>query len=331
MADKIEEIGYLAGGSRLRRIYEKLQVGGDKVYKEAGISFKSSWFPVYYVLAKSIQPQTIMEITHQIAFSHITVKNILCALERESLIQMGPNPRDKRSKLVALSGKGKYLLTKLEPLWASFDIALRGVFTIGHPEMNGILSRIDAALNDVPLNDRVRNLQDRAYEVRNAKPEEFDTVGALMVRVYSQLDGFPKAAEQPEYYDMLAHIGKLTEKPATELLVAVNPKGIIGGAVVYFSDMQYYGSGGTATLEKNSSGFRLLAVDQFARGQGLGKLLTVECVRRAKLNGSTQVVIHSTKAMQIAWKMYENMGFKRSDDLDFKQGDLRVFGFRLKL
>jgi hypothetical protein len=36
-------------------------------------------------------------------------------------------------------------------------------------------------------------------------------------------------------------------------------------------------------------------------------------------------------AMQTAWKMYENLGFKRSDDLDFTQGELPVFGFRLKL
>jgi len=36
-------------------------------------------------------------------------------------------------------------------------------------------------------------------------------------------------------------------------------------------------------------------------------------------------------AMFTAWKMYETMGFKRSEDLDFKQGALPVFGFRLAL
>jgi hypothetical protein len=35
--------------------------------------------------------------------------------------------------------------------------------------------------------------------------------------------------------------------------------------------------------------------------------------------------------MQTAWKMYEKMGFVRSLDLDFMQGQLPVFGFRLKL
>jgi hypothetical protein len=43
------------------------------------------------------------------------------------------------------------------------------------------------------------------------------------------------------------------------------------------------------------------------------------------------LIIHSTMAMQTAWKMYERLGFKRSEDLDFMQGELPVFGFRLLL
>jgi len=35
--------------------------------------------------------------------------------------------------------------------------------------------------------------------------------------------------------------------------------------------------------------------------------------------------------MKIAWQMYEGIGFERSEDLDFMQGNLPVFGFRLNL
>lgn len=175
------------------------------------------------------------------------------------------------------------------------------------------------------------NMNSEQCIIRNARPEEFAAIGQLMVRVYSQLEGFPKASEQPAYYQMLANIGELTRKPGTELLVAVSPSGVIAGGVVYFNDMQYYGSGGTATKEKNAAGFRLLAVDPAARGQGIGRLLTLECIRRARSAGLGQMIIHSTKAMQTAWKMYEGMGFVRSEDLDFMQGALPVFGFRLML
>ena len=169
------------------------------------------------------------------------------------------------------------------------------------------------------------------YTIRNAKPGEFEEIGKLMVMVYSQLEGFPKEFEQPAYYDMLANIGELTKKPNTELLVAVSSNGKIVGAVVYFSDMKFYGSGGTATKEQNASGFRLLAVNPSARGQGIGKLLSIECIRKAREHQTKQVIIHTTNAMQVAWKMYENLGFKRSKDLDFMQEKLPVFGFRLIL
>ena len=174
-------------------------------------------------------------------------------------------------------------------------------------------------------------MTNQTFTIRNAKPSEFEEIGQLMVEVYSQLEGFPKESEQPNYYKMLANIGELTTKPETQLLVAVSDNDKIAGAVVYFSDMQYYGSGGTATKEQNASGFRLLAVDPLTRGQGIGKLLVEECIAKAKDKKHSQMIIHSTKAMQTAWKMYENMGFKRSEDLDFMQGELPVFGFRLSL
>ena len=167
--------------------------------------------------------------------------------------------------------------------------------------------------------------------IRNARPEEFSEIGELMVNVYSRLERFPKPHEQPAYYNMLRNIGELLKKPGSELLVAVSPEGKITGAVVYFSDMRSYGSGGTATSETNAAGFRLLAVDPETRGLGIGKLLTNECIRKAKDAGLSQVIIHSTKAMETAWKMYEKLGFRRSEDLDFMQENLAVFGFRLKV
>lgn len=169
------------------------------------------------------------------------------------------------------------------------------------------------------------------YKIRKAETDEFKETGKLMVNVCTQLEGFPRYEEQPQYYEMLANIGNWCQKPCTELLVAVSRDGKVGGAVVYFSDMQYYGSGGTATQEKNAAGFRLLAVDPELRGQGLGKEITLACIEKAKNDGVDNLVIHSTEYMRVAWNMYEKLGFKRATDLDFMQEELPVFGFRLQL
>ena len=169
------------------------------------------------------------------------------------------------------------------------------------------------------------------YLIREATSEEFSKIGKLMINVYSQLEGFPGPKESPDYYRKLKNVGQLTNDPKVKLLVAVSQTGIIGGCVVYFGDMAYYGSGGAATKEKNAAGFRLLAVSPKTRGEGIGKLLTKACIGLAKDQNQEQVVIHSTKAMQIAWTMYEKLGFKRAEDLDFNKGELEIYGFRLKL
>jgi hypothetical protein len=68
-----------------------------------------------------------------------------------------------------------------------------------------------------------------------------------------------------------------------------------------------------------------------AEFEEIGKLLTNACIRKAKNKKHKQIIIYTTMAMQTAWKMYENLGFKRSEDLDFMQGELPVFGFRLSV
>jgi GNAT superfamily N-acetyltransferase len=151
------------------------------------------------------------------------------------------------------------------------------------------------------------------------------------VKVYSDLEGFPRQIDQPAYYKKLENVGSLTNDPGTELLVAVSRDAEIAGAVVFFHNMAFYGSGGIAATEKNACGFRLLAVDPAFRGQGIGKLLTNVCVRKAKKAMASQMIIHTTASMKTAWKMYESLGFKRSEDLDFMQEDLPVFGLRLSL
>ena len=167
--------------------------------------------------------------------------------------------------------------------------------------------------------------------IRAARPDEFAALGRLLVEVYSGLGGFPTPAEQPQYFELLANIGRFTEKPQARLLVAVTPQGELVGGIVYFGDMAHYGSGGIATSVKNASGIRLLGVSTRHRNLGAGRALTQACIELARKAGHAEVILHTTQAMQVAWCLYESLGFARSEDLDFSQQGLPVFGFRLRL
>ncbi len=167
--------------------------------------------------------------------------------------------------------------------------------------------------------------------IRDAHPDECSALGGLLVEVYSGLDGFPKPADQPGYYEMLANIGAFTGKPGARVLVALSAWGQLVGGVIYFGDMAEYGSGGTATSVRNASGIRLLGVSPEHRGLGVGRALTHACIELARQQAHAEVILHTTAAMQVAWRMYEKLGFVRSQDLDFLQQGLPVFGFRLRL
>lgn len=167
--------------------------------------------------------------------------------------------------------------------------------------------------------------------IRDLAPSEAGPLGRLLVRAYSELEGFPAPDEQPAYYAMLANVESLLGKPATRILVALAGGSELAGGVAYFGDMAHYGSGGAAPRLRGASGIRFLGVDPSVRSRGVGKALTRACIDLARAQGQREVVLHTTRAMGIAWKMYERLGFARSAELDFQQQGLQVFGFRLDL
>ena len=169
----------------------------------------------------------------------------------------------------------------------------------------------------------------KKFEVRRAHPVEYETLGRMTVQIYEALPGMPSTAEQPSYYAMLFDVESRANKPTIDILVAVTPDNELLGGVTFVGDMKYYDSGGTASTNTQSSGIRLLAVKPAARGFGVGRALTEACIQKAIEGGSAQVILHTTESMKIAWGMYQRMGFRKSPDLDFSQGKLAVYGFRL--
>jgi ribosomal protein S18 acetylase RimI-like enzyme len=130
---------------------------------------------------------------------------------------------------------------------------------------------------------------------------------------------------------MLANAGRLNEEKYFKVRVAETADEQIAGGIVYCSNMAKYGSGGTAIQDKHASGIRLLCVDPRFRRLGVGRTLTNACIAFARQDGQQQVILHTTQMMQVAWNLYQKMGFERSPDLDFCADDIDVFGFRLWL
>jgi len=168
------------------------------------------------------------------------------------------------------------------------------------------------------------------YSIVIARPDQYQAIGALLVHTYSTLPGMPRVSEQPEYYARLRDVGARAANAAITVYAALSAAGDPVGSVDFIHSMDQYGSGGRATSIADAAGIRLLAVALAHRGVGIGRQLTEVCIECAGAMGKAQVILHTTRAMGTAWAMYERLGFVRSEDLDFMQRDLEVYGFRLR-
>lgn len=322
---KIEHLGFTA---RIKRLNEKIVSSTLEHYSSLNLGIEPNWH-VIFLLLKEKGKLTVTEIASALGFSHPAMIKITRKMKNQGYLESFKDPNDGRKTFIQLSKKGKEALPALEEEWGRIQDVLREFVSDAFLES---LKQLEQDFDHLGFKERYqRRFGLKAYNIRKAGPSEFKAIGKLMVDVYSGLEGFPKADEQPQYYKTLANIGDFTKKPGVELLAAISSENKILGAVLYFGDIQQYGAGGTVTQEKNASGFRLLAVDPSTRGLGIGKALSVACIERARKAGHAQVIIHSTAYMKVAWKMYEKLGFIRSEDLDFKQEDLQVYGFRLRL
>jgi ribosomal protein S18 acetylase RimI-like enzyme len=169
------------------------------------------------------------------------------------------------------------------------------------------------------------------YSIRNAYPTEFSLLGELTVDAYASLPGMPSVIKLADYYGQLRDVARRALNPAISVFVAATKAGELLGSVDFIADMKHYGAAGAAGSISDAAGMRFLAVKHGYRGRGIGRSLTTHCVDLARASGKSAVILHTTRAMPAAWAMYEGMGFQRRAEIDFQQGTLEVYGFRLDL
>ena len=142
--------------------------------------------------------------------------------------------------------------------------------------------------------------------VRAVRPDEYERVGELTIGAYRTL---PVDHMWGGYDAEIRAVEQRLEK--AEVFVAVE-RGEIVGAVTYASDPD------SPWLEWSNPGeaqIRLLAVDPNARGRRVAEALVVACIERAREQGLT-ILLHTTRHMTAAQRLYERMGFERRPDRD---------------
>lgn len=145
-------------------------------------------------------------------------------------------------------------------------------------------------------------------EIRRARPDEYSSLGEITVRAYRDLFGGTSLGSYES--ELLDVAGRDAD---SEVYVALDDGGSVMGGVTYVPGP---GRKMSEFIDPDAAGIRMLAVDPGRQGAGVGRALGAWCVERARAQGCSRVVLHSTPAMTVAHGIYERLGFVRSAELD---------------
>jgi ribosomal protein S18 acetylase RimI-like enzyme len=169
-------------------------------------------------------------------------------------------------------------------------------------------------------------LRDRTFiEIRNARPEELAPVAELVLAAYEEFE----SSLPPEFLvSFTENIDETLRRKETEVIVAAIGGQIVGTVTLYAGGAPY----GADALPSDWAAMRLLAVHPESRRRGVGRALTLECLRRARERELSTMLLHTLPSMTDAHAMYESLGFLRVAELDADLTDeVRVLAYRLDL
>ena len=139
-----------------------------------------------------------------------------------------------------------------------------------------------------------------SYTVREFRAGDADAVNRVALAAFEQYrDAY---TDWPAFSANLGRMAALAEN--AELIVA-DVNRAIAGAVAYVGP----GRPRSTLFEPEWPVIRMLVVSPDARGRGIGRALTEECIRRAQRDRAPLIALHTTPIMTVALPLYLRMGF----------------------
>lgn len=294
MDNKLKKLGYLAVGTRLRQIIEKLYVDGDRIYADNNIEFKASWFSIFYLLAIADAPKSVLELSDEVGFTHITIKNVVRELEANQLVNITIHPNDKRSKHIILSEKGKALFEQLTHIWLPFADSLRKLLDVGHPDFLNIINRIEKEVSKNPIYKRIKNPDEEPVIVVDYKP-------SLKKHFYELAGNW-----------LLGVLNGKLEDEDTYTLHHPDKAYLEAGGFLFFAcyQGQVVGCVALKRLDEHTFEFAKLFIHPEARKLGIATKLIERCISRCKENSAKQLWLQTTMRMPQAHQLYYKFGFE---------------------
>jgi GNAT superfamily N-acetyltransferase len=142
-------------------------------------------------------------------------------------------------------------------------------------------------------------------KIRDYESSDAENLNRIAVAAFDQY--------RDQYQDwpaMRARLSTTSALSATGEVIVVECQGQLAASVAYFGP----NSPKAAFFDRSWPVTRMLVVDPAFRGKGLGRTLSMECIARARRDGSPIIALHTSSIMAVALPMYLRMGFVKVFD-----------------
>jgi DNA-binding MarR family transcriptional regulator/predicted GNAT family acetyltransferase len=289
-------VGQMALGSRLRRLADVLTSDAEKVYELYGVDIDPRWFPAFYML--SVKGSAgITELAEDIGQTHPAVSQVVKKMINSGLVETQRCRDDARVSKVSLTPKGENIAVNLVPQCEDVNKAINTMFdNIG----SSLWSEIEAVEHELDK----KGLYQRVSDIRKLRESAKVDIVAYSPK-YQQVFKSLNQNWIEKYWAMEPSDHKALDSPE---------QNIIGkGGYIAIAICEHGVVGTCALINMGEGSFELakMAVDESAKGKGVGSLLGYHVIDQAKSLGARRIYLESNTVLVSALNLYRKLGFKR--------------------
>jgi DNA-binding MarR family transcriptional regulator len=156
--DTVRELGYLALGTRLKRLGERLQAQTQVVLERADIELPASHFPLLAALAR-LGALNVGELTEALGMSQPGVTRLLDKLAADGLVQSTQSAADRRVRTIELTKSGRQLVSRAKrTVWPLIEASVADACAGSPRALLPLLAALEEALVEAPLSVRAERL-----------------------------------------------------------------------------------------------------------------------------------------------------------------------------
>jgi DNA-binding MarR family transcriptional regulator/N-acetylglutamate synthase-like GNAT family acetyltransferase len=306
--DVLAEMGYLALGSRLKRLAERMQADATKAFADRGIPVQATHFPLLAALT-TYGPLSVTEAVEAVGISQPAVTRIHNSLQKLGLTRTAPVKGDNRQKQIRLTPKGEALIEDMKhDMWPHVRRAAQALCEGPDTDILGQIARLEEGLQNRPLQVRIQDEIAAASGLPALRLVEYDD------RLAPDFDAITRE-----------WVTDMFTLEANDIKIIENPKSMIldRGGEILFVEAAGLGIVGTcALMPVDGASFELtkMGVRATARGLKAGEFLLQRVLERARQMPIGELFLLTNTKCAAAVHLYEKAGFVHDADIMERYG-----------